>query len=251
MNASFRHFVRPTLVAAACAAALSACAPYPISEYDRPYTTVSTAPVYSADAHFNRLDVNRDGFLSRAEVEPLGLAISAAGPAPEAPSEAFRRLDLNRDGFLSRAEVGATFNPIPGGSFDSFDTNRDGFLNMTEAMPHLQWLHNRMAPPLSFNALDTDRDGFLNRAEAAPLLASPPPSGGYAAAPAYNFDRLDVNRDGFLSRAEAAPLANALTFDRFDTNRDNFLSRGEAEMLMRNSVGGTHGNYGGVIVGPR
>jgi Ca2+-binding EF-hand superfamily protein len=252
MNTSFKLLLRRAVLPAACAAALSACAPYAISDRDPVYSTVGGAPVYSASAQFDRLDTNRDGFLSPAEVEPMGLPVGASAPAAESAADYFRRLDSNRDGFLSRAEVGTTFNPIPGGSFDSFDSNRDGFLNMTEAMPHLQWLQNRTAPALSFNALDTDRDGFLNRAEATPLLASPSPSGGYAAVPAYRFDGLDVNRDGFLSRAEAAPLANPLTFDRFDTNRDNFLSRAEAEILMRNSVGVTDPGYGrGVVVGPR
>lgn len=253
MNTSFRPSTRGAVLAAACAAALSACAPYAISDRDYSYNTVGNAPVYSANTHFDRLDVNRDGFLSRAEVEPLGLAVGGSAPTPETAAEAFRRMDSNRDGFLSRAEIGTTFSAIPGGSFDAFDTNRDGFLNMTEAMPHLQWLQNRSAPALSFNALDTDRDGFLNRAEAGPLLAAPPPSGGYAAAPAFSFDRLDTNRDGFLSRAEAASFANPLTFDRFDTNRDNFLSRAEAEALLRNGVGATDGRYGagGTVYGPR
>jgi Ca2+-binding EF-hand superfamily protein len=236
----------------ACAAALSACAPYDILDRDPAYSTVGGAPIYSASAQFDRLDTNRDGFLSRAEVEPLGLAVGPNASTPETAAEAFRRMDANRDGFLSRAEVGTTLDAIPGGSFTAFDINRDGFLSTTEAMPHLQWLQNRMTPALSFNGLDTDRDGFLNRAEAGPLLAAPPPSGGYAAAPVYSFDRLDTNRDGFLSRAEAATLANPLTFDRYDANRDNFLSRAEAEMLFRNSVGGTSGNYGGgVVYGPR
>lgn len=232
---------RTAALVVACTAALSACAPYAISENDPAYRTGGQSSVYSPTAQFDRLDLNRDGFLSRAEVEPLGLVPDAGVTTPQSAADAFRRLDINADGFLSRAEVGTTFNPIPGGSFDAFDTNRDGFLNMTEALPHLQYLQNRQTSGTSFSALDTDRDGFLSRAEAAPLLASPRASGGYAVAPTMSFDRLDINRDGFLSRAEAAAIANPATFDRYDLNRDNFLSRAEAEMLLRDGVSGTAG----------
>jgi Ca2+-binding EF-hand superfamily protein len=249
MKTQFNQSIRVAALVAACAGALSACAPYAISEHDPAYG--GQAP-YSAAAHFDRLDLNRDGFLSRGEVESLGLAPDAPVPTPQSAADAFRRLDTNADGFLSRAEAGTTFNSIPGGSFDAFDTNRDGFINMTEAQPHLQYLQKRPAPGLSFTGLDTDRDGFLNRAEAAPLLSARMSSGSATALP-LSFDRLDANRDGFLSRAEAAAIANPLTFDRHDLNRDNFLSRAEAEVLLRNGVGGTTGSYGGsnTVYGPR
>jgi Ca2+-binding EF-hand superfamily protein len=235
----------------ACAGVLAACAPYePYNSgvYNTSGPVVSDTPV----AAFDRLDTNRDGFLSRGEVEPLGLPAGAAVPV-ESAADTFRRLDTNADGFLSRAEAGATFNGIPGGSFDAFDTNRDGFLNMTEAMPHLQWLQSRAAPSvMSFDALDADRDGFLSRAEAAPLMSSTYATRrGYAPAPVLSFERLDADRDGYLTRVEAALIANPATFDRFDTNRDGFLSRAEAEPLFRSGVGGTYGATGGTAYGPR
>lgn len=252
------HLKRPfrlSLSAVACAGALSACAPYLPYDDNTAYGGPVRAPIDSPTAHFDRLDTNRDGFLSRAEVEPLGIPAGTAAPVAESAADTFRRMDANADGFLSRAEAGATFSGIPGGSFDAFDTNRDGFVNMTEALPHLQYLQNRNTPALSFNALDSDRDGFLNRAEAAPLLASTRMDGGrHVAAPALSFDRFDVDRDGFLTRAEAAAIANPLTFDRYDVNRDGFLSRSETDVLLRNnSVGGTGGSYGGAgtVYGPR
>jgi Ca2+-binding EF-hand superfamily protein len=250
MNAPFarKRTLALAMLSLAAAGALSACAPYePYSAPAADNARVS-APIATLSL-FDRLDTNRDGFLSRGEVEPLGLPTVAAAPA-ESPAERFRRLDMNGDGFLSRAEAGTTFEAVPGGSFDAFDTNRDGFINLTEALPHLQWLQGRGAPGvLSFDALDTDRDGFLSRVEAAPLASMP----RYAGAPATvsTFDRLDADRDGYLTRAEAGVIANRATFDAYDSNRDGFLSRAEADALLRSGVGGTFGSPSGTVYGPR
>jgi Ca2+-binding EF-hand superfamily protein len=253
MNNELARKFRLALLPLACAGALAACAPY-----DPAGNSVYVSGGPTADtpvSTFDRLDVNRDGFLSRGEVESLGLPMGAPAAPIETAADTFRRLDTNADSFLSKAEAGAMFNNIPGGSFDAFDTNRDGFLSMNEAMPHLQYLQSRAAAPagtMSFEALDTNRDGFLSRTEAAPLWSSDryayPRS---APAPTLSFESLDANRDGFLSRAEAAPIANPLTFDRYDANRDGYLSRTEADALMRSGVGGTFGSPTGTVVGPR
>ncbi len=247
-----KRTIRMGLVPLAFAGALAACAPY--EPYDQSvYNTTAPVPAENPGMVFDRLDTNRDGFLSRAEVQPLGLP-AGAQVRVETAADTFRRLDTNADSFLSRAEAGATFDAIPGGSFEAFDTNRDGFLNMTEAMPHLQWLENRAAPAgLTFDGLDVNRDGFLSRSEAAPLLSSAYVTRDrYRAAPvALSFERLDADRDGYLTRAEASVIANPATFDRYDTNRDGFLSRAEAEPLLRSGVGGTYGAPVGTVYGPR
>ena len=254
MKTQIKRHLRLALVPLACAAALSACAPY---DPNGNSVYVSGAPAAgTAVSDFDRFDLNRDGYLSRAEAQSLNLPAGAPAAPVETAADTFRRLDLNADAFLSRSEVGAIFNGIPGGSFDAFDTNRDGYMSMSEAMPHLTYLQNRAAAPsaaMSFEALDANRDGFLSRAEAAPVWSS----GRYAtapvapAAPGMSFDSLDTNRDGFLSRAEAAPVANPLVFDRHDSNRDGFLSRSEADVLMRSGVGGTYGTPSGTVYGPR
>jgi Ca2+-binding EF-hand superfamily protein len=251
MKTQIKRHLRLALMPLACAAALSACAPY---DPNGESVYVSGAPsTGSAVSDFDRYDLNRDGYLSRAEAQSLNLAVGAPAAPVETAADTFRRLDLNADAFLSRSEAGAIFNGIPGGSFDAFDTNRDGYMSMAEAMPHLTYLQNRAAAPaaaMSFEALDANRDGFLSRAEAAPIWSS----GRYATAPvapAWSFDSLDTNRDGFLSRAEAASIANPPAFDRYDSNRDGFLSRGEADVLMRSGVGGTYGTPTGTVYGPR
>ena len=254
MKTDMKRHLRTALLPLACAAALSACAPY---DPNGNSVYISGAPnTGTAMPDFDRFDLNRDGYLSRAEAQSLNLPMSSPAVPVESAADVFRRLDVNADAFLSRNEAGAIFNNIPGGSFDAFDTNRDGYMSMAEATPHLTYLQNRAAAPaaaMSFDSLDANRDGFLSRAEAAPIWSS----GRYATAPAaplapaMSFDSLDMNRDGFLSRAEAAPIANPLMFDRHDSNRDGFLSRGEADNLFRSGVGGTFGAPSGTVSGPR
>jgi Ca2+-binding EF-hand superfamily protein len=253
MKTNLNRSLRLALLPVACAAALTGCAPY---DPNGNSVYISGGPTAGAAvSEFDRYDTNRDGYLSRAEVQSFNLPAASPAAPRESAADMFRRLDTNGDAFVSRGEAGTTFNAIPGGSFDAFDTNRDGFLSMNEAMPHLTYLANRAAPPsnaMSFDSLDANRDGFLSRAEAAPLWSS----GAYATAPAapvpsISFDSLDANRDGFLSRAEAAAIANPLQFDQYDTNRDGFLSRGEADYLLRSGVGGTYGAPTNTIYGPR
>ena len=233
----------------ACAGLLSACASYERVVHT---TTPAREPSVAAAPYFDQWDTNRDGRLSRAEVEPLGLiSITRPGPA-ESADAMFHRLDMNRDGFLSRHEAGTAFNAVPGGSFDAFDMNRDGFLSRAEATPHLQWLQNRNAHAMSFDSLDVNRDGYLSRNEAAALVSSARLANGrWIIIQSASFDRFDIDRDGFLSRAEAEPYMNGSMFNRYDTNRDGFLSRSEAAPYFESNVGTTGGSSSGTVYGPR
>ena len=85
------RFLRALGLAAASALALSACAPYQETRTE----TVTTTRVVTADnpdAVFNALDTNRDGFLSRGELDVL-MGAAPYGP-PESPEMVFRRLDV-------------------------------------------------------------------------------------------------------------------------------------------------------------
>jgi Ca2+-binding EF-hand superfamily protein len=241
LNTGLRRAILPL----ACASLIGACASYDYESRSVMYGPPPDTPM----AMFDRLDTNRDGFLSRAELEPLGIV--SAATTVESATAMFDRLDTNRDGFLTPAEAGNHFSPIPGGSFANFDINRDGFLSRSEAMPHLQWLHNRLASP-TLDAYDTNRDGFLSRAEAEPLMAVTRYSDGrwtvIGPIVSGSFDRWDTDRDGFLNRLEAASLAPGM-FDRYDTNRDGFLSRSEADLLFAPAVGATTIHPGGTVGG--
>ena len=160
------QFLRALGIAAVSALALSACT---WQETRTETVTTTSRSADNPDAVFMALDTNRDGFLSRGELDVL--VGSAPGPA-ESPEMVFRRLDVNNDGFLSRAEASAVINTIPGATFDQMDQNRDGFLSLGEMQPHMTWYASRYPIYSWFDALDTNKDGFLTRAEAAPLLGS-------------------------------------------------------------------------------
>ena len=248
--------VRLALLPLACVSLLSACAYDPVTGYP----IVMPGPVSTVDNPdilFDRLDTNRDGHLSRGELDVLRASERPVAVTPENVTAAYQRLDVDRDGFLSRAEAAVFISTVPGATFDQIDANRDGFLSMAEAGPHLRWIEARSPQVAWFDQYDMNRDGFLSRAEAMPILRSTRfVAGRWEMAPlppVASFDQLDVNRDGYLSRAEAAPLlAGPATFDQYDVNRDGFLSRAEADVWMRSGVGVTYPPYGsGAVYGPR
>lgn len=215
-----------------------------VTRIDRYFVTA-----FPVATSFEQLDVNKDGFLSKAELAPLGLTTDANGRyvirAAHNPSAVFHRLDVDHDGFLTRVEAEPMLRSMPGTTFDRLDTNRDGFLSVGEAMPALASIARSDRYAISFDELDRDRDGFLTKAEAAPLFET----AAVAVVPrvtqpvVMSFDSIDRNHDGFISReeAQAALGADAAAFDRYDSNQDGFLSRAEADLLLQSGVGASSG----------
>lgn len=204
---------------------------------------------------FEQLDTNRDGFLSRAELQPLQLAgtdrYAVRGQAGDAAQ--FQSLDRDGDGFLNATEARAV---LGGERFARFDTNGDGFISRAEGGPLLDRGVTVPASGVTFDQLDRDRDGFVNRAEAAALMPSTTVvAREMVVHPVVSMDALDVDRDGYLSRSEAATLLNrsggGAAFERYDGNRDGFLSRAEFDLLLQQNVGGTPGQPGQGSVGTR
>jgi Ca2+-binding EF-hand superfamily protein len=112
-------------------------------------------------ANFARMDLNKDGFVTRQEsAAARDTALMARMNA------AFNTMDGDKNGSISRAEFIATNRgaisratggkPIPDRDFDGADTNKDGRVTVDESL----------AMPLrQFDAADANRDGMLSAAE--------------------------------------------------------------------------------------
>lgn len=164
-------------------------------------------------------DKNGDGKLSKDEL-------------PERMQGMFARGDVNKDGFLSKEEIeklagssGGNERGGPGGPqgmrpdpvFAALDTDNDGVISAAEIK----------ASATSLSKLDKNGDGQLTQDELRPNMG---PGGMRGGNPAEMIDRLfaenDKNGDGKLSKAEAPERVQEL-FDRADQNKDGFLTKDE------------------------
>ena len=182
---------------------------------------VSSAEWTGNRALFQRLDTNRDGFLSMSEYANNGgfIADSQGGP-----QFSFRTLDRNHDGWVTRGEwsMGAA-------EFNRLDVNRDNRISNYEFQSSPMGRYPRdneqsdRATEERFLAADRNRDGWITRAEAGMTTAE--------------FNRLDTNNDNRLNRFEfdtagISPVdpASSPVNDRFtlaDRNSDGWLTRSE------------------------
>ena len=152
----------------------------------------------SVEQRFDRIDVNRDGF------------IKWLGARPDRMAE-FKSADQNGDGSLNRSEFAA--RPVP---FEAFDTNKDGLITVEEFLAK----HQEMV-----TAADKDGDGRVSRQEFAavqmpgsesaqasgpkPLLNCHPPANG---APAW--DSQEVGKSSILPSAGGDSTSAAGTAQR-------------------------------------
>src|SRR5262245_36625123 len=99
--------------------------------------------------HFDEIDRNRDGNLSPEELR----AWSASGKGGKRKGEGgfaehFRRADTNGDGALTRAEVDKAL-PRLGAKFDRIDANHDGKLTPDELRKYFDSLRTARGKPPS------------------------------------------------------------------------------------------------------
>ncbi len=102
---------------------------------------------------FAQWDTNGDGQISREEAQAAGAAMAL---------KHFDKLDLNKDGVVTKAEIQqaranrrAAFQQKFEARFKAADTNGDGGLSKEEAAKSFPWLARR------FDQLDTNKDGLL------------------------------------------------------------------------------------------
>ena len=110
------------------------------------------------DGQFRKIDADKDGNLTRIEIEQFQKASIVA--ASQARNRAlFVSLDIDRNGQISPAEFlrvpMSTPNANPA-QILNFDTNRDGKVSLIE---------HRTGTLANFDRLDTDKDGNVSPAE--------------------------------------------------------------------------------------
>ena len=99
--------------------------------------------------HFNEIDRNRDGSLSPEELRAWSANRKSEQRKGEGGfAEHFRRADTNGDGALSRAEVDKAL-PRLGGKFDRIDANHDGKLTQDELRRYFDSLRTARGKPPS------------------------------------------------------------------------------------------------------
>jgi hypothetical protein len=150
------------------AAALVACLPA-LAQAQAPKAPVASMPrakvIANADAEFARVDTNKDGQMSRAEIESFQRA--AAARIIEARNKAvFTALDTNKNGQISAVEfakLNAASPKVDASNVLSIDSNKDGQISLAE---------HRAATIETFTRFDTNKDGTLTEAEVDAQVAA-------------------------------------------------------------------------------
>jgi len=168
---------------------------------------------------FARLDANRDGFITQAEVDAMQAQHAAKQEersekraARFDPAKIFDRLDANKDGKVTRAEAEAAHSArVAAKGSQPAEAHATAF-------GHL------------FERADANHDGVSTRAEFA-AVPRPEHAGMRQAGMHHGFggrllESADVNKDGRASLAEVQQMA-LQHFDRADLNHDGKLTPDE------------------------
>ena len=157
---------------------------------------------------FAKLDINRDGFITRQEVDALHQKmVGAMGTAGDMQ----QRL----------AEHGIMMGDR-GAMFDRLDTNHDGNISRQEFMARQPEVRQERVMILS------NREGVPGVPGAPGVPGMRMHMHGMGGLGGHLFDMADANHDGRVSLAEAQALALA-HFDKADTNHDGRITPDERQ----------------------
>ena len=233
---------------------IAACA---ISGFAAPAFAQTPPPAAAGAGHFDRVDTNRDGAISRDEARTAHIA-------------KFNEIDTNRDGFLTadefranhaahgaqaretmRDRMGKMREQRSAHRSERFDADNNGTISRQEwengparVRDEAQKMHKDR-----FDKIDTNKDGQLSVEE---LQAGRPaghgqrgqgmpgqgtmherrmPPNGQAMQQRPN--RADTNNDGKVTRAEWDAMQDGI-FAAGDLNKDGRITREEATQAVRN-----------------
>ena len=115
----------------------------------------------SMDAEFRKMDADKNGTVTRAEIVDFERAISIL-KTRTANRALFAKLDADRNGQVSQAEfarlASAPPAPNPAPMLQRFDLNKDQAIGLVEY---------RTGTLANFDRMDSDKDGFVSPAEMA------------------------------------------------------------------------------------
>jgi Ca2+-binding EF-hand superfamily protein len=111
------------------------------------------------DSEFRKMDADKNGQLTRTEIEQYQTQQLAA-QARARNKSLFGQLDTDKNGQLSQAEFSKIATPAPAANaqpmMTRMDGNRDSQISITE---------HRTATLANFDRVDSDKDGVVTAAE--------------------------------------------------------------------------------------
>jgi Ca2+-binding EF-hand superfamily protein len=169
------------IAVAGIAPALAYSAPAPKHQM-KPMTRAEM--IQKVQDHFAKLDTNKDGFVTKEEMEAGRTAMHEhmADRTKDRASGMFDRMDSNHDGSITRAEFDAAHAAMG---------ERMGKMHMA-----MRGMHDGMAAHM-FATADSNNDGRVSVQEAT-------------AAAAAHFDKLDANHDGIVTPDEMRAAHRAM-----------------------------------------
>ena len=150
--------IRSTLFALALVASAPSLAQAPAAAGAANKAVPRADVVANADKEFAEVDTNKDGKMSRTEIETFqrGVAVEMATARNKA---VFAALDADKNGQLTATEFAKLNSGTPkvdASNVLKIDTNKDGQISLAE---------HRSATLATFTQFDTNKDGALTAAE--------------------------------------------------------------------------------------